>query len=58
MKTGVEPDPDSTSDGPGTTDLDGDSLFQISSCLREPTAWAPGHQETAISEMGLIARAD
>ena len=58
MKTGVEPDPESTSDGPGTTDLDGDSLFQINSCLREPTASAPGHLETAIPEKGLAARVD
>ena len=32
-QTGVEPDPESTSDGPSTTDLDGDNLFRINSCL-------------------------
>ena len=32
-QTGVEPDPESTSDGLGSTDLDGDSLYRINSCL-------------------------
>ena len=42
MKTGVEPDPESTSDGPGTTDLDGDSLFQINSLSAGAHRVGPG----------------
>ena len=58
MKTGVEPDPESTSDGPGTTDLDGDSLFQINSLSLRAHRGAPWAIQTTISEKGLIARVD
>ena len=58
MKTGVEPDPESTNDGPGTIDLDGDSLFRINSLSARAHRVGPGPSETAIPEKGLAARVD
>ena len=52
MKTGVEPDPESTSDGPGTTDLDGDSFFQINTLSAGAHRVGPGPSRNRNSREG------